>query len=177
MPGVCRTLSVEILMELDYFLLFSTMSSIPVLDKLIAMTTPSEKIIIGTNSSIGISLPPCYVKVFVKRRVRKTHQYPRHCSQSTEIPAFMQLIIHCQHTQSTMIHWPIFNISGLVCFLIKSSAIRTGVYSSGQINSTLPPILTCRYRYRQGALHIWTKEVTSPEFLPPATFYNCKSMQ
>jgi hypothetical protein len=67
MPGICRTLSKANLKELHYFLLFSTMSSIPVLDNLMAITTPSEKIIIGTNSSIGISLPLGYVRALVKK--------------------------------------------------------------------------------------------------------------
>ena len=68
------------------------MISIPLLDKLIAMTTPSEKIIIGTNSSIGISLPLMLCHSTCQRASRKILQFPRHCMQSTENPLLMQHI-------------------------------------------------------------------------------------
>jgi hypothetical protein len=59
MPGICRTLSdaINIVMGFGYFLLLSTIRSIPAPANLMETTTPSEKITIGTNSSIGISLP------------------------------------------------------------------------------------------------------------------------
>jgi hypothetical protein len=100
MPGNCRTLSKAILLGLDYFLLFSTMSSIPSLDNLMAITTPSEKIIIGTKSSIGISLPYGYVKAMVKQASEQQFRYTRYGTQSTEIFIFMQLIMSLQRTNN-----------------------------------------------------------------------------